>query len=339
MSLLNNVLDNIDSVSEEIYRWCNNYNKLHALNVISAPYNNCSIFLEGVLNIIYKKGKVLYITNEDEENIKFLQEIKKKTSFREYYYFRNKSGNNNEKKLVFCNHENSKYIEEEFDLIIYDDISSYSEYTTEDIRAAIYSKKSLKYVVYSIEEVLDYGDIIEYPIKIKNTPFVEPRIINTRIDINKDIPYVMYEYLTWFAKSNKNVVIYIPDKEKKSLVFEYLKALDDTISSLVVDIEADNKKLLNRFKIKDICTIAITNSMNNIPKDMNDLNIVVYFADHITLDYKKLIFICGKAVMTKGVKGSEVIFLSNTITYNMEKAKDITRTFNKLAWEKGLLSI
>lgn len=338
MSLLKTAMDNSGDIGSKIYKWCMGKNNESLLNIFSMPYNRTSIFLECVLNIIYNKGKVLYITNESEGEISFLKEIKKKTNFKEYCYYRNKVGSTYDKRLIFSNHINAYDLEEEFDLIIYDDISSYSPYSKEDIIKLLQCKTSVKYIVYSIEKVLEYGEILEYPIKEINVPFVEPRIISTRVDINKDMPYVMYDYLKWFITSNSNVVIYTPDEEKKQCILEYLKSLDDNIGNFVLDLDEDRKKLLTRVKIKDISTIAITSNMYNIPSYVNNLNIVVYFADHISLDYKKLIFICGKTGVTNGIKGSEVIFLANTISKDMDIAKDISRNLNKVAWENGYLN-
>ena len=66
---------------------------------------------------------------------------------------------------------------------------------------------------------------------------------------------------------------------------------------------------------------------------------MVYFANDPEFNYKKLIYFCGSVGRGEKDWKGEVIFLSNEETEDMEKAKNITRNFNKEAWEMGLLKI
>lgn len=324
-------------INDKIKKWSESLNKGSILNVISAPYSDCDIFLSGVLDLLYKKKKVLYITNEDENNITFLKNLKKKSNFRNYAYFRNKGRIDENTTLIFSNHINAYDITDNFDLAIYDDVSCYNEFSKKEIQGLLLSRNSLKYICYSIEEVLKDGDVYEH--SLLNTPFVEPRIINTRIDLNKDIPYMVYEYLNWFMESKRNVLIYVPDKDKVKIIEESLEKLNNNFKNLVLDLDNDYKRSLKLMKNKDVPTISIITSMYKIPKDVNNLDIIVYFADNVFFNYKKLIFICGKAGVVSSPSLGEVIFLGNTTTEDMITAKDITRGFNKLAWESGLLRI
>lgn len=77
--------------------------------------------------------------------------------------------------------------------------------------------------------------------------------------------------------------------------------------------------------------------MYNIPQDVKNVDIIVYFADSTEFKYKRLLFLCGKVGISNSGNLGETIFLSNTVTENMTKAKEIARSFNKLAWESGLL--
>jgi late competence protein required for DNA uptake (superfamily II DNA/RNA helicase) len=101
--------------------------------------------------------------------------------------------------------------------------------------------------------------------------------------------------------------------------------------------QSDEKLIYNFNRIKR--AIIITDEYKDKFSGFDDTDIIIYFADNATFDYKKLIFFCGKAGRSDKIKSSEVIFLANQETWNMEKAKSIIRNFNKEAWEKGLLNI
>ena len=63
---------------------------------------------------------------------------------------------------------------------------------------------------------------------------------------------------------------------------------------------------------------------------------MVFFADNSQYNYKNLVHFCGKVGRGESIKRAEVIFLSNSISKDMEAAKNITRSFNKEAWEMNL---
>ncbi|WP_051986324.1 hypothetical protein [Clostridium amazonitimonense] len=326
--------------NQEVMTWAKKgYNKNY-LNVISVPYNNSVKFLDIILNLISENKKVLYITNEDIKDIYLLKQIRKDTSFRNYCYFRGNCTNIEEKLLVITNYENANLIEEKFFCVIYDDVSCYSDYGVGDIRNLMYKIKAVKYITYSIESILEKGEVIEIPIKKHNIPITEPRIITTKIDINKEIPYMIYDYMKWFVKSRRKVILYAPDRGKADTIYEYLLGLREEISTNTIRYnDKETRKIQKLLRVKDEPLIIVMDSMNNFHMGVNNLDIVVYFADDERYNYKKLTYICGKVGMEGRFSNSEVIFLANNTTIEMEKAKSITRNFNKLAWERGLINI
>ncbi|MDU5011609.1 MAG: competence protein ComF, partial [Clostridium botulinum] len=61
--------------------------------------------------------------------------------------------------------------------------------------------------------------------------------------------------------------------------------------------------------------------------------------DKNKFNYKELIYLCGTVGRGEYDFKGEIIFLANTETVHMEKAKNIIRGFNKEAWELGFLTI
>lgn len=331
--------DNRD-VKEEIANWFWKNHTSRILNIISVPYNNSFVFLDIILEVVAKRHKVLYISNEPYEEMQLMKHLRKLTSFRNYGYIKDKNSYVEDKLLIICNHENSYYVKGEFDLVIYDDSISFSDNTKEEIQRLIISKQASKSIICSIETIFNREETIEIPIRKLNIPMVEPRIITTKINISKEIPFMIYDYLKWFIKSKRKVIIYAPDSEKADDIYEYLKKLREDIKNVTIRYSKDNeRKIQNLLKIKDEPAIIVVESLNILKREGNNLDIIVYFADHKVYSYKRLTYICGKAGIGNRFSNSEVIFLANNVTSDMDIAKDIVRNFNKMAWERGLLNI
>jgi late competence protein required for DNA uptake (superfamily II DNA/RNA helicase) len=328
-----------NKVSESILNW--SHNKEKALNVVAAPYSSTIIFLKIILHYIEEGKKVLYITGESEENIQILSHVKKHSDFREYSYIRNSSTPANILFMV-CNYKNAVRIKECYDLVIYDDVNSFPEYNKFEIMDLIVkcTKAEGKMIVYSSESIFKNQRDIIIPVRENKKPLVEPRYVITRIDLNKEMPYIIYDYLNFSVESGRKVVIYVPDAERVHNVFSYLCNFRSSLSRNImyyINSESDEKVLYNFVKIKK--AILVTNDYKDRFVNLDDTDIIVYTADDIFYEYKKLVYFCGKAGRSDRLRTSEVIFLANSESSDMDKAKGIIRYFNKEAWEMGLLSI
>jgi late competence protein required for DNA uptake (superfamily II DNA/RNA helicase) len=328
-----------ERVSSEILEW--SFGQEGFLNMVSIPYSSPEIFIKVMLNYVNRGKKVVYITNEEYENIRIFETIKKYTDFRDYTYIRNNSTNTSS-RLKVCNFNIAINLNEKFDLAIYDDIMSFPTYSNYEVLDLI-SKVSCvgtKVIVHSIESMLKNKREIVLPIKYNRSPVVEPRSIITRVDIDKDIPFVVYDYLKWSIISDRKVIIYVPNQRKIDKVYSYINNYCSEFSKSIICYEKckkDKKQVINFKKMKR--AVLITDNFEEAFSDMKAVDVMVYFANYPEYDYKKLIYFCANVGRSeKGNKG-EVIFLANEETDDMEKAKDIMRNFNREAWEKGLLKI
>jgi len=327
-----------EKISNNILKWFNGREQI--LNVISLPYNSSEIFLNAIFECINQGKKVLYITHEDENNIEIIELIKKLTSFRDYTYSKGKDEYINS-ILVLCDYDSAARLKESFDLVIYDDIRSFPKYSNYEIidimRCRI--KSGGKLMTYSVESVFKMGSDLILPVSDNQLPMVEPRIITTRIDVNKDIPFVVYEYLNWSIDSDRKVIVYVPDDEKVENVSKYLSGYRKEFSKNIFHSTNDDKNkkhLLNFNKSKK--GILVTDCFEDFLTDYKGVDVMVYFAEHKIFSYKKLVYFCGKAGRGEKFIRGEVIFLSSEKSDDMAKAKDITRRFNKEAWQEGLLN-
>jgi late competence protein required for DNA uptake (superfamily II DNA/RNA helicase) len=324
---------------ESIYNWSLGREKI--LNIISPPYSSSIIFLKTILAAASREERVLYITGEQEEHIEILNHIKKYTEFRDYTYLR-KAVLPSNSKLVISNYRNAVKITETFDLVIYDDIRSFSEYSCYEIMDLLIKciSSNGKIISCSIESIFKSQRDIILPVRDNKKPMVEPRYVITRLDIKKDIPYIVYDYLNFSIERNRKVIIYVPDRDRIQCVYKYLCNFRESLAKNILYYdkqESDDRILVNFMKIKK--AIIVTDDFRDIYMDLKDIDVMVYFSDDKSFNYKNLVYFCGKVGRTEHISSGEVIFLANEESSDMEKAKNITRYFNKEAWEMGLLNI
>ncbi|MCD3194939.1 hypothetical protein G8S49_06745 [Clostridium botulinum C] len=326
-------------ISDEIISW--SLSKEKFLNIISPPYNFCDIFLEVIVRFVRKNKRVLYITNESKENITIINSIKKYTTLKKYVYYE-KGIQYEDMLLIISSHNNAREIKKKFDLVIYDDIKSFSINDREDIiKITLDLCKELgRIIAYSIEKVFFSNNEVNFPIRKNCIPIIEPKFIETRIDINKDIPYVAYEYIKWSITNNHKVIIYVPDQQRVFSVYNYLYKYFNSFhrTNMPFINNQGYNKLLYSFKEMQN-GIIITNDFDDLYFKVKNINVMVFFADDIKFDYKKLVYLCGKVGINQNRLSGEVVFLGNYETDDIDKAKYITRCFNKMAWEMELLKI
>lgn len=306
-------------VHKKIHDWYYGENKVFFL--ISSPYNGSSIFNPIIEKVIEKSGKVLYLWGDDSKNKKITN-----------------------KNTKFKNYNSIKEIKDKYDLIILDDISYFSSINkiseTKIIKELL--RNTNKLLVYCSEEyktteVSDKGMYIE-----DNRPFLEPRIIKTRVDLNNDMPELLLEYIRWFISKDKKIIVYLPDEEKLINVYEYysrkIKQLMKNIKVIPI-IKGEDKKIIETvLKQSDMATIIITNSINQSIKDSNIGSSIVLFSDNKNYSNKDLLYLCGKVGKTYN-ELPEIIFVCREISENMDYVKDITRGYNKYKWKKNLLKL
>ncbi|MCY6958800.1 hypothetical protein [Clostridium brassicae] len=324
-------------ISHQILEW--GFSKERYLNVVSPPYISTDIFVEIILSFIRQNKKILYITNENDSEIEIVEKIKKESKFRRYTYLKENS-KFQESLLIIARHEMADKLNCKFDLIIYDEIKNFSEYKIYDI-IDIMNRRAhddTKLITCFIEKIFQNKREIVLPVRNNVYPLIEPKFISTRVDINKDIPYVIYEYLEWSLKINsQKVVVYVPCEDKLYKVYKYLALYCDRMNKNILSFvkNKSNKKILNNFlKMKEGLLIT-----NDLYSDISNSSVMVFFADDKVFDYKKLVYISGKVGKSEKKPKGEVIFLGNCETEDIDKAKNITRNFNKEAWEMNLLRI
>jgi late competence protein required for DNA uptake (superfamily II DNA/RNA helicase) len=328
-------VEEINKYNHSINKWYRGKRKL--LTIITSPYNSSLIYRDLILSLLKEKKKILYIWDENEINKELVEELKNKIKFA--YSFISKEEGNSE--INFVNFKNIDKISNAYDLCIIDDISIFSKLRKIDIRDTLervyfYCKKIS---IYSIEKIINSGESIYISDLRRNSPFVEPRIMHTKVNLEEEIPYNLYDYMMWFKENHNKTIIFMPIEDNVNKIYEnYTELLKAKDTKIIKYIKNDNmKKIESLYNEKNKCAFIITNSIKSYAARDFNINIVVLMADNSYINYKKIIFLCADAGKSSNRNLGEVILISKTLSDDMELAKKITRGYNKEIWEKGLL--
>lgn len=304
--------------------------RVRKINVVS-PLNNRAAIFNKTLNYAIKEGKkVLYIINKDKDAIDLSKEV--------VNYIENPSCEAKLGKINICNHSVAIYLEEKFELIIYDEINSRPMYTRESI-SKLMSNICSSYgtmITYSIEAVFKSGMTIYNLKEDLECPIAEPRFISTRIKLEEGIPNSVYDYLKWSINSNNKVIIYVPHKEQVDKIYKGLKDIKENLTSNIYRVKSDEsgRKRFIRFLLEDE-GILITDDFSEEHIGLKPVNIMVFFADSDVFTYKDLVYISSRVNRVLKNTKEEVMFICNNETDDMDRCRSILRELNKKAWEQG----
>lgn len=299
----------------ELIQWYNDEGD-KIINMVCEPYEPLVLVNKLILQRIEKNEKVLYVS-------KYRKELKALESY---------------KGIIDYIDFNEVYkINDLYNLIVIDDITFYSNKSEIELMENIsfLNKKCHKLLLCSINNVINNVRTIELSNMEKENHFIEPRVMSTRLNLTSSMPYILYDYLKWFNKEKRNVVIYVPNKKKGNELFNYyIETL--TMNKDLYVIQSEEKELLNdinRLRFKDKSAIIITNKLHDYLDYISDIDLIFYFADEKFFDYKKIIFAC--AALTKDINVTrELILLCNEETNNIEQVKTMARKYNKFIWDR-----
>lgn len=325
---------NLSYAIEKINYW---YKKdLRYLTIITVPFNTSYIFIDIIKQLSYNNQQILYVWGVEGENKELITALKELDLDIDYEYL---VKGESKSDIVFVHYKNLNNIKSKYKLIIFDDVTYFSDINSIEIKAYIdmCSLISERIILYSIEKIDLIGEKFELAAYNYDQPFLEPRLLTTRIDLNKDIPYSLYDYLTWFRDEKHKVAIYVPDKENIDNIFSYFNNKLKLENAKVIKASTNSKikKYEDVLKYNNRAIFIVTHKIKELLKCDTIDDSIVLFADDYRYTYKKFIYICG--YLRKINKGfSEMLLVSNNISQDIEKAKVMAREFNKKVWEKNL---
>ena len=317
MSLYGNDLRVENRYSHILKKWYVKSND-RFINLICEPYQKLNFIESLISDCLINNEKVLYVGKS--------RKVCKNEQL-------------NSMNFDFVNFNNIFNIKKNFDLIIYDDVSLYSNKSSIECNEDLMYLKRLskKIVICSVDKVFNNIKHIEILNNQRKTHFLEPRIIITRVNLETSIPYTLYDYIEWFIREKRILVVYVPNKFNLNRIYEYYTE-DLNLENKVKIVKEDKKNsflnIVNESRFKKEGIIFITDSLHEYFDSIPECDMVIYSFEKDIVDYKKIIFACGALCKDK-FTGREVILLSNEEGDNIETARRLARGFNKTLWRES----
>ncbi|EGT4142984.1 hypothetical protein QYB63_001812 [Clostridium perfringens] len=317
MSLYGNDLRVENRYSHILKKWYVKSND-RFINLICEPYQKLNFIESLISDCLINNEKVLYVGKS--------RKVCKNEQL-------------NSMNFNFVNFNNLFNIKKNFDLIIYDDVSLYSNKSSIECNEDIMYLKRLskKIVICSVDKVFNNIKHIEILNNQRKTYFLEPRLITTRVNLENSMPYTLYDYIEWFIREKRILVVYVPNKFNLNKIYEYYTE-DLNLENKVKIVKEDKKnsflKIVNESRFKKEGIIFITDSLHEYFDSIPECDMVIYSFEKDIVDYKKIIFACGALCKNK-CTGREVILLSNEEGDNIETARRLARGFNETLWRES----
>lgn len=316
MSLYGNNLRVENRYSHILKKWYVKSNE-RFINLICEPYQKLNFIESLISDCLINNEKVLYVGKSRKVC---------------------KSEQLNSMNFNFVNFNNLFNIKKNFNLIIYDDVSLYSNKSSIECNEDLMYLKRLskKIVICSVDKVFNNIKHIEILNNQRKEHFLEPRLITTRVNLETSMPYTLYDYIEWFIREKRILVVYVPNKFNLNKIYEYYTE-DLNLENKVKIVKEDKKnsflKIVNESRFKKEGVIFITDSLHEYFDSIPECDMVIYSFEKDIVDYKKIIFACGALCKDK-CTGREVILLSNEEGDNIETARRLARGFNKTLWRE-----
>lgn len=317
MSLYGNNLRVENRYSHILKKWYVKSND-RFINLICEPYQKLNFIESLISDCLINNEKVLYVGKS--------RKVCKNEQL-------------NSMNFDFVNFNNIFNIKKNFDLIIYDDVSLYSNKSSIECNEDLMYLKRLskKIVICSVDKVFNNIKHIEILNNQRKTHFLEPRLITTRVNLETSMPYTLYDYIEWFIREKRILVVYVPNKFNLNKIYEYYTE-DLNLENKVKIVKEDKKNsflnIVNESRFKKEGIIFITDSLHEYFDSIPECDMVIYSFEKDIVDYKKIIFACGALCKDK-CTGREVILLSNEEGDNIETARRLARSFNKTLWRES----
>lgn len=202
-----------------------------------------------------------------------------------------------------------------FDLIILDECDAFPFYNT------FFLKRASKGVIIYLSATFETSFIKQ----IKNRVVVNKRFHNHKLPIpiiKRSISFfniiILKKQINDFKLLNKQVLIFIPTIEIGKQISKHLNI------PFVYSYLFNKQVYIDKFKSKKI-NILLTTSILERGITIDDVQVIVFKADHYVYDYKTLIQICGRVGRKKTHPDGKIIFICTAKT---EAIKKCIKTLN-----------
>lgn len=320
----------LENLSKELISWYEN-STIKAINVVSVPYRGMEP-LEGLLGKVAGDHRILYITGEpvaDDSIEEFLMD-------RGIEYV---TSEDSEAKTVILDFDGAFKIKDSYDLIIYDDLNTFPTHRKSEMQELLNHLyyKTNRIIAYSIEPVFRNVINLEIPLKRDRSFVTEPRFIDTKIDIKSSIPNSIYEYINFFFSDSRHVMIFVPDRSTMEGMIKYLVRINPVLKQHMHNVtELTDEEISLLLEKSAFSKILFTEKMSDFRGVPVNFEFIVANSGISRYDYRQFVFLCLRSGLYDDLNG-EVILVAQTMSFDMDRTKVLTRDYNRVIWESDQL--
>lgn len=320
----------LENLSKELINWYEN-STIKPINVVSVPYRGIEP-LAGLLDKIAGKDRILYISQGGSVEASLEEFLKDKGLA---YATKEDIG----AKFVILDLCEAFNVTDTYDLIIYDDLNTFPSHRKSEMQELlnrVYYKTN-HIIAYSLERVFRNVINLEIPLKSDHSFVTEPRFIDTKVDIKASIPNSIYDYINFFFSDRRHVLIFVPDTATMDGMKRYLTRINPELKHHMLDVsnlsDPEITKLLDQTTSSKILFSKKMRDFRTVPVNFE---IIVSNSDNATYDYRQFVFLCLRSSLYEDLNG-EVILVAQTISFDMDRTKVLTRDYNRVIWESEQL--
>ena len=320
----------LEHLTSELFNWFHHSN-VKAINVVTVPYRGVDP-LAGLLEHVLGKVRLLYITGPagPEESIERFLEA------RDIEFSHNEES---EAPIIILDYDRAFSSQGHYDLVIYDDVNSFPTHRKNEMHELLNHiyYRTKKIIAYSLEAVFRNVINLELPLKENRSFVTEPRFIGVKGDIKTSVPSSVYEYINFFIRDQRSIVVFVPDDETAEGMKSYLERIDPALTKHMHDVsglsieEVRDRVLENKNGI-----LLFTKQINDFREIPVNFEFIVADSSAKAYEYRQFIFLCLRNGLFDDLNG-EVLLVSSALTYDMDRTQKLTQNYNRVIWENDQL--
>ncbi|MEG0371887.1 MAG: hypothetical protein RR645_06300, partial [Clostridium sp.] len=144
---------------------------------------------------------------------------------------------------------------------------------------------------------------------------------------------ISLDMVKWSLGEGSKVLIFTPTNRISIYLKNYLTKIEEISVSVGISSEKSRDDYFN-FINGDKPILISSNYLDAIDPIYN-INVVVMYSDSDKYSEDILLYMCSMANNHTTKSFREALFISKTEAENMNRAKSIVRSINKVAWENG----
>lgn len=246
--------------------------------------------------------------------------------------------------IVICSYNDYPCFHKAFDFVIYDERLSFIEKPLKNMllisNRAVKEKGKLLNITCSPEfknkaRGAHTPELITIPVTYMRCPIPEPLIVVSRL-LKENIPQIVIDTIKWSLDDNVKIIIFVPNEEGLLKVYNNLINVGGVQRECIGFSNSKDKASLIKLRNKEV-QIIISADFSDAKHVIEDVNVVVMYADDVRYNRATLIYMASMAAFHTKKKCGQVIFATATDTEDVSSSKERIRGINKIAWENGYM--